>query len=286
MILGYDESTFGKPRGRMAGKIISRTVVFLRCDECNKKEWSMFWFMRGRRKGKDKRDICQSCRNRLGLSGMKGKKHSAETIRKSLGRMTGDDNPSRRPEVRKKISEKLLGRDVYWLRGKKRPEHAEIISRIMREKIAKDPEYMKKIFGTKRTHSVLHDTIKNYIERRGITGFVSGVEVGHYVVDECDIERKLIIEINGKFWHADPRLYDWGDFIHDGIRACEIWDFDERKRNYLEGKGFSVLVIWELDWKSNRIQVFNDLLEWINGDKTICRQLQSPVAQLELDFQQ
>lgn len=45
----------------------------------------------------------------------------------------GDDNPSKRPEVRAKISKALKGRDAYWMRGRKAsPETSAKISEALK----------------------------------------------------------------------------------------------------------------------------------------------------------
>jgi len=116
MILEIDETTLGR-KGKMFGQPITNTRVHVRCDieSCQEHWWTIWRY----RKERDT-DICQSHKNALGICGMLGKKHKPETIAIFKdGRRAGDNNVSKRPEVREKISWSLRGRDPYWLKNKK-----------------------------------------------------------------------------------------------------------------------------------------------------------------------
>jgi len=57
---------------------------------------------------------------------------------------------------------------------------------------------------------------------------------------------KKIIEINGDFWHSNPKIYKSDDIhrIHK-IKCSEIWKRDEIKIENAIEHGYDVLVIWE-----------------------------------------
>lgn len=86
-----------------------------------------------------------------------------------------------------------------------------------------------------------------------------------YVVDgfKCDIvniEKKIVIEYYGDFWHANPRIYkpdDWVKLI--GMSAQEKWDKDRRRNFKLRNLGYHIIIIWENEWKNDREKVFNKL---------------------------
>ena len=69
------------------------------------------------------------------------------------------------------------------------------------------------------------------------------------------IEPALIIEINGDYWHGNPKIYDENDLILKGSSGEKLvsdkWVEDALKIETAENAGFSVLVIWENDWKNN-----------------------------------
>lgn len=62
-------------------------------------------------------------------------------------------------------------------------------------------------------------------------------------------EEKIIIEVNGTYWHGDPRKYKASDLIY-GKEAHQIWEKDNRKRQVAETNGYAVLVLWESDLTS------------------------------------
>lgn len=116
MIIEIDDQSLGT-KGKFLGQPISTTKVKVGCDvdSCDQKWWTIWRYRKQREE-----DVCQTHKNEMGICGMKGKKHSAETIEKFKdGRRAGENNVAKRPEVRHKISESLKGRDPYWLRKKK-----------------------------------------------------------------------------------------------------------------------------------------------------------------------
>jgi len=63
---------------------------------------------------------------------------------------------------------------------------------------------------------------------------------------------KLLIEYNGDYWHANPKIYKKGDIINypgrKGTHVEEVWLYDGLKKAIAEEKGYQVLYIWERDW--------------------------------------
>jgi very-short-patch-repair endonuclease len=78
--------------------------------------------------------------------------------------------------------------------------------------------------------------------------FERNKKVGRYVVDLIDECRKLIIEYNGGYWHADPRCYEPDTFIPSiGKTAKQKWASDAERLSYLQHKGYSVITLWSSD---------------------------------------
>jgi G:T-mismatch repair DNA endonuclease (very short patch repair protein) len=76
--------------------------------------------------------------------------------------------------------------------------------------------------------------------------------VGRYVYDILMPDENLIIEINGTYWHADPRVYNADDvvkFPYGLIKAQEKWEKDATKIKYAIDSGYKVMVLWEIDLK-------------------------------------
>lgn len=91
------------------------------------------------------------------------------------------------------------------------------------------------------------------------------------------IGKNLLIEINGDFWHANPRIYIESDIVIGDKRASDIWAKDLRKRMSISSE-YNLLVYWEMDINSMSDEdVYNMLIEDIynvefgnNQDKTDC----------------
>ncbi|MCK9417406.1 very short patch repair endonuclease [Candidatus Dojkabacteria bacterium] len=59
---------------------------------------------------------------------------------------------------------------------------------------------------------------------------------------------KILIEIQGDFWHANPCLYKQNDILNHPkkrITANEIWNRDLNKMYLLEKSGYKIIYIWE-----------------------------------------
>lgn len=270
MLLGYNKNTLGKMK-KNYGLVISSTIVYLRCDMescCNMWKTSNGNY----KKYSTDKNYCQSCKNRLGISGIKGKKHSENTLNKLRGMNLGDNNPSKRPEVRKKISQKLKGRDVYWLKGKKRPEHSKKMKVFMNKVYNPNNGFMndyreKLITHFSRIkvgyHSKLHDLVKSYMLKSNICSFKSEQRIGRYQVDEVDFDKKVIVEVYGDFWHANPKKYNETDILPHFPKkkpAKNIWKYDNKRQQFLESLGYKVIILWESDIKKEGIDICKRLL--------------------------
>lgn len=250
MIIGYDESTFGKK-----GQVWSKTICYIRCDHCQKKEWTTTYNNKKRRD----HDYCQSCKNILGISGMKGKKYSEESKQRRREKML-ENNPMKNPENRKKISNALKGRSVPWLSGRKKPDHAKKMSEHMKNVWSSDGEYKNSLqshlnkmkIDLRIGHSKLHSKFKQTMIKIGMENFKSEERIGKYVVDEVNYDKKIIIEVYGDYWHCNPLFYQSGDIVSFPGRkstAQEIWDRDMERERILSKFGYKVIVVWEYDIK-------------------------------------
>ena len=86
-----------------------------------------------------------------------------------------------------------------------------------------------------------------------------------YVYDICLPNLKKIVEFNGTYWHADPRVYANDDLIH-GVTAKSIWNRDLKKIGYAKHKGYTVFVVWELDLCKSRENTLKLIKEFLRKD--------------------
>ena len=65
---------------------------------------------------------------------------------------------------------------------------------------------------------------------------------------------KILIEVNGDYWHCNPIFYKEDDIINmpsGKIKVSEIWNKDIKKRKIAEDMGFKVVYIWENEFNSS-----------------------------------
>lgn len=70
---------------------------------------------------------------------------------------------------------------------------------------------------------------------------------------------KILLEINGTFWHADPRKYNENDKIllpgkKRNTLAKDIWKKDKHHIEVAEKNGYRVVTIWENEINNNDIE--------------------------------
>ena len=83
----------------------------------------------------------------------------------------------------------------------------------------------------------------------------------HLFPDGIILDDYIVLEFNGTLWHADKRIYSEDDIIHDGITAKDIWQRDALKKEIYESKGFKLFVMWEIDFKKDKIGSVRKLVD-------------------------
>jgi G:T-mismatch repair DNA endonuclease (very short patch repair protein) len=75
---------------------------------------------------------------------------------------------------------------------------------------------------------------------------------------------KKIIEINGDYWHCNPKIYKPEDLFYfkkNPIFASDKWEMDRIKIDYAKQSGYDVMVVWESDIR--RAEKWNKIKEEI-----------------------
>lgn len=137
------------------------------------------------------------------------------------------------------------------------------------------------ISGIKRNNgnfSKLHKEISiflktNKIEHQNEIIFysINGLEKRKHKRADIVIENsKIVIEVNGDLWHANPIRYKNGDIINlwtGPTKAEDIWKKDKEKKELIESHGYKVIYCWEYDIRFNKENLFKELLNEINTNK-------------------
>jgi len=78
-----------------------------------------------------------------------------------------------------------------------------------------------------------------------------------------------IIEFYGDAYHANPTIYGENDMPHPyrkTVFAKEIWKEDLERCKILEDKGYSVMIIWENEYKNSKIDTVNKCVEFLKDE--------------------
>jgi hypothetical protein len=85
---------------------------------------------------------------------------------------------------------------------------------------------------------------------------------------ELDIylpDRNLAFEVDGTYWHADPRFYEALDTIgQTGLYATAIWERDFIKDRECAKRNIKLVRIKEYDWKHNKDDIKKMIYNTIN----------------------
>ena len=74
------------------------------------------------------------------------------------------------------------------------------------------------------------------------------------------------IEINGDYWHCNPKLYEANYYhSHSDNLAKDIWEKDRLKIEALEKeRGIKTMIIWESEYKADPDGTIKRCIEWLN----------------------
>lgn len=109
----------------------------------------------------------------------------------------------------------------------------------------------------KRTVSKLEMSIKDKLMQ---FGFLHSTErpvkfVGPFIPDYVNFVDRVILEVHGDYWHANPCHYEATDFVYFSeqvmrkLTANEIWQKDEERFDFYRKHGWNVCVVWESEIK-------------------------------------
>ena len=75
--------------------------------------------------------------------------------------------------------------------------------------------------------------------------------------------KNKIIEYNGDFWHANPRIYKGDYCFKNGIYASDVWERDNKKINFAKELGYDVFIVWDNDYKKDKIGILEKCLDFL-----------------------
>ena len=184
------------------------------------------------------------------------KEITAKKIKKHCQEKYGVDNPSQLDEVKEKKRNTFIehyGIDNIWKTDDYKQFTRERWNSYGPEEKTKN---LKGLFERRKNGKVsnLEKRVLGILTDIGID-FVSQYRIGKYF-HKYDIRisgAKVIIEVNGDFWHANPELYGPDDILTfsntNKPRAKDVWKKDEKNRNFAEKNGYRIIYLWENEIK-------------------------------------
>lgn len=151
-------------------------------------------------------------------------KNWSERISKNnKGKLLGNKNPSKRLDVRKKISKALIGHKGVFA-GKKRPEHSKKMKGRKQTR-----EHIKKRFS-KNKDTLIERIIEKVLLNLNIIYVKQEVIIG-FCVDFYLPEYNLIIECDGDYWHNKEGAKEKDNmkdikFKNSQIKILRLTEFD------------------------------------------------------------
>ena len=75
------------------------------------------------------------------------------------------------------------------------------------------------------------------------------------------IDHKIIIQYFGDYWHMNPNIYQ-SDFVNERTKVCaaQCWEHDSQRIETLRNMGYTVIIIWQSEFKHNKDGVKSELL--------------------------
>lgn len=138
---------------------------------------------------------------------------------------------------------------VYKPRKKQTTKAGRI--RELRKKMKGNQEY-----GTSKLEEKF---ASEFLDKLGVEYIYQykAVSIGRYF-DFFLPEYRLMIEIQGSYWHGDPRLYEEKD-----LNKTQKWDkkVDEIKKKWCSRNGIPLIYVWEMDINKNPKMVMEYLKE-------------------------
>lgn len=86
-----------------------------------------------------------------------------------------------------------------------------------------------------------------------------------YFFDFYIPELRLVIELNGDYWHCNPNKYD-SEYVHQlrHMTAKEIWEYDEHRNLIISNEmKYNLEIVWESNIRKDRNGVIFNLVEKI-----------------------
>ena len=123
------------------------------------------------------------------------------------------------------------------------------------KKVKKHPTKIKRPHPKYGTSKLEEDFAKQFLDKLGVEYVYQFEAVGTGRFYDFKIVDGTLIEIQGSYWHVDPRLYEQKDLNPTQKRRQRV---DEYKKKWALLKGIPIYYFWEKDIRENPNQVLKE----------------------------
>jgi hypothetical protein len=137
----------------------------------------------------------------------------------------------------------------------------------------------KKIMNNKKYSAISQDLFFNILSRindiKNICFFAENngeidVEKDGVIFKPDFVYKKNIIEFFGDYWHCNPLIYkDEEKKIRRGSKKYSVKSIrkiDEFRLNFFKENGYSIMVVWEDNYRKNKEKVINECIKFLEND--------------------
>jgi very-short-patch-repair endonuclease len=199
----------------------------------------------------DNREKVRAKKMSVAFSGNKNPFHG-----KSHNKETQDLISKKRKMWRESLSEEYI------------KEYANKISESQKRLQRDDPEEYRRLKAKGGTAAMVSQMktwkpikieyiVQNELNKRGLS-FKFGVILGHKQFDFGNKKHRILIEVQGDYWHANPELYGDGKRLINKIQSSKI-EKDKNKAKFCQEKGLSLFYIWETQILNNDFSVLDEI---------------------------
>ena len=176
-------------------------------------------------------------------NGFYGKTHS-QKLKDNMKK----NNPMHNEDTRQKVRETCFKK--YGVYSILQLEEVQKKSRISLTNYFKSNGLFLKLT---KPHKIIKEEM---IKKNLYNGFTSNYNERFYFIDEGNEELKIAIEVDGDYWHSNPKIYN-----KNNMNKMQIANFnhDKRKNTFLKNRNWLVLRFWESDIYDNLNKCMNKI---------------------------
>lgn len=177
-----------------------------------------------------------------------------------------------------------IKRDGLWNKGKTKHDHPSIM-KIAKKRLGKNNPYytapgfkerhrknralLRRIqrqsclVGTPKSTEQRMITILDKMKVQYVRNFRIKYPGGTWRLYDFLVENTLVIEMQGNYYHANPRMYGPDDEIVIAKKiqkAKDIWDYDADKEKLAIQSGYKYLAIWEDEFSDTNNRCVENIL--------------------------